>query len=521
MILKFFRIVLAGLAILALAGHSAAAAKPAGPARELAGSERPVMGLTLREAFSMGLANSRAVQSARFVPLQAEEDYRKAKTIYDPSVFLMSSAERADRPTQSLLDGVPMDSALLEDQWQIQAGFRNRLPTGGSLTLYQEGERLDSTSSYVFPDPQYQSRVVIALSQSLLKGFGDKEGATAIEVADLNRQVAEAAFQRDVVDVLMEIASHYWQLYFELNAVRVSRESLRRAEEVYQREKVRAEQGLLKTVDVDRALSAMKSRKNSLLRAHNQARLSMRQLWLILNPSRMFIAEPIPDLMVEETPQLAPYPWPRATLLASALTQRQELAIARDKVEISQRQQSLAGHNQLPVLDLKLSYGFSGLDDTQQSLASEPYDSEHNNWRVELGFEWPLGGRSAAAEKRKADYQLLQARSEMRLAAERIALEVDIVLDELRLAEEELIASREAMEAAHRVMSGEEVLFELGQKDNQDLLTVQDYYGSAEKDYLRAQARYNLNLVTLSRAKGTLLYDYGLSPVVADAVDGP
>jgi len=60
-------------------------------------------------------------------------------------------------------------------------------------------------------------------------------------------------------------------------------------------------------------------------------------------------------------------------------------------------------------------------------------------------------------------------------------------------------------------MKGEEILFELGQKDNQDLLTVQDYYGSAEREYLRAQARYNMNLVALARARGSLLDDYGLN----------
>lgn len=481
------------------------------------GTERPKQALTLQEAFAMGLSNSRVLQSARFQPLQAEEDYQMARSIYDPAIFMIGTSERTDRPSQSLLDGVAVESALKEDRWQIQAGIKNRMPTGGSLALYQEGGRLASNSSYVYPDPQYQSRIVASLTQPLLKGIGDKEGATSIEVAALNRQVAQSAFKRDVTDVLMEIARNYWQLYFEQNVARVSRESLARAEEVYRREKTRAEQGLSKPVDVDRALVAMKSRKSSLLRANNEVRLTMRQLWLSLAPEQMFAPNDIPELEIKDLPQLAPFPWPRRELMAGALNQRQELAIARDTVEVSKRQQSLADHNQLPALDLKLTYGFSGLDGSQNDLASDPYDTEYNSWKVELAFEWALGGRSASAEKRKADYRLLQTRADMRLAAERISLEVDMVLDELLLAEEELAATREAMEAAQRVMKGEEVLFELGQKDNQDLLAVQDYFGSSEKDYLRAKARYNLNLLTLSRARGSLLDDYGLRAEVAAA----
>lgn len=506
---RLFVVCWTGAAITATCGLFPGAASAAEPLGAY-GTSEPAQALSLQDAFLMGLQNSRAVHRARYQPLQAEEDYQKAKSIYDPSIFMVSTSERTDRPTQSLLDGVPVESALREDRWQVQAGIKDRMPTGGTLSLYQEGGRLASNSSYVFPDPQYQSRIVASLTQPLLKGLGDQEGATSIEVAGLNRQIAESAFKRDVIDILMEIANNYWQLYFEQNVARVSRESLARAEDVYRRERTRAEQGLSKPVDVDRALVAMKSRKSTLLRANNQVQLTMRQLWLTLAPERMFSPSDIPQVEIKDQPQLGAFPWPRRELLAGALNQRQELAIARDTVEVNQRQQSLAQHNQLPILDLKLTYGFNALDASQDGLASDPYDTEYSNWRVELAFEWPLGGRSASAEKRKADYRLLQSKTDMRLAAERISLELDIVLDELRLAEEELNATREAMEAARRVMAGEEVLFELGQKDNQDLLTVQDYFGASEKEYLRALSRYNLNLVNLARARGSLLGDYGL-----------
>jgi outer membrane protein TolC len=67
------------------------------------------------------------------------------------------------------------------------------------------------------------------------------------------------------------------------------------------------------------------------------------------------------------------------------------------------------------------------------------------------------------------------------------------------------------MEAAARVLKGEEALFELGKKNNRDLLEGQNNYDVTEKEHLQAQARYNLNLVSLARAKGTLLNDYGLN----------
>lgn len=498
-----------GMTLVSVGGGAGqcSAASPAGVAAVPTAS-RP---LTLQQAFVMGFENSRAVQRASFQPLQAAEDYNKARAIYDPVIFLTGTAEESNHPTQSQLDGVPIDSALEEERWRIQAGIKSRLPSGASLSLYQEGGRFESTSSFVTPNPQYQSRLVASLSQPLLKGMGDYEGSTSIAVADLNRQIAESVFHRDVSDVLLEVARYYWQLYFEQNVVRVSRESFERAEEVYRRERTRAEQGLSKPVDVDRALVAMKSRKASLLRAANQARVTMRQLWLLLAPEQGFTPGQMPELVILDAPHLEAFPWARRELLATALNQRQELAIARDTVAVSQHQRSLARHNQLPVLDLRLDYEYRGLEDSRDGLESDPHNDDHRSWLVELAFEWPIGGRSASAEKRKADYRLLQSRSDMRLAAERVAQELDLVLDELLLAEEELLVTREAMESARRVMAGEEVLFELGKKDNQDLLAVQDYFGAAEKESLRAQARYNLNLVSLARARGSLLYDYELN----------
>lgn len=467
--------------------------------------------LTLQSAFELGLQNSRSLQIARYNPLQANEDYNKAKAIYDPAVFLTGLAERTDRPTQSLLDGVPSESALIEDRWQFQAGLRGRLPTGGTLALYQEGGSYDSTSDYLSPNPQYQSRVMAVLEQPLLKGIGDPEGRAGIDVALLNRQISESAYHRDVADNLMEIAQVYWQLYFEQNVVRVLKESLERAREVYRREKVRSEQGLSKPVDVDRALVAVNVRSSNLLRAENQAKVTLRQLWLSIAPQKLFSSRETPDLVIKDSPRLDFLELTTPAVLSAALNNRQELAIARDTVEVRQQRLSVARHNQLPVLDLKASYGFSGLNDSQRRLEKDPYDDDYNNWRVQLDFEWPLGGRSAAADKRKAEYEAHQSRAEMRLTAERIAQEINVVVDELGIAKDELEATREAMDAARRVMKGEEVLFELGQKDNQDLLTVQDYFGSAEKEYIRAQARYNMSLVSLSRVKGTILSDYGLS----------
>ena len=418
----------------------------------------------MKQAFEMGLQNSSEIKRVRYQPLQAAEEYHKAKTIYDPVLFSRGTAERTDRPVQSELDGVPVDSNRLDKRWQVQAGIRERLPTGGSIALYQEGGSYETNDSNTIPNPQYPSGVNATLSQPLLKGLGDKEGATSIHVASLNLQIAESAFKRDISNILLEISNYYWQLYFEQNNVRIVRNSIARAQEVYDREKVREKQGLSMPIDVDRALVAIKTRRSSLLRSQNQERLTIRKLWLLIAPEHMAASMDLPDPAVQQLPETKFDSLERPYFRDEALNLRQEMAIARNSLAISKHQDSLAAHNRLPQMDLKLGYGLIGLADTQNNLAGDPYNDDFYNWHVELAFEWPIGGRSAAAEKRKTLYQLQQSRAEVTLMGDRVIQEVDLSLDELLLAEEELQVTKIAMEAAYRVLKGEESMFELGKK---------------------------------------------------------
>lgn len=194
--------------------------------------------LSLQDAIYLALKRNQRIQVSSYNPRTALQDLKAAKAVYDPGVFSSATAGRVKKPTASLLDtGTLRESALLERKWFLRAGAKKFFPTGASLAIYQELDRLDSNSLYVIPDPQSTSRLVVEGSQPLLKGFGDRTNRALIQVARLNVAIITEEFRQTVMEVVAEVSKLYWQLVLEAEWEQISRINLERAEEIYRRER--------------------------------------------------------------------------------------------------------------------------------------------------------------------------------------------------------------------------------------------------------------------------------------------
>jgi len=462
--------------------------------------------LTLQDAIRCALQKNREIEVASYNPLRAQQDLKGAEAVYDPSAFATYSYNRTNRPIQSELDtGSFLDDALIEDRELAQAGIKKRISTGGTFTIFQEVVRLESNSSLVVPDPQYQSRATAEFTQSLLQGLGDKENQSVINIANLNVEISDAEFRQKVLDVVAEVARAYWQLVFARDVVRISRETLDMAEEVHRREVVRLGKGISKSLDVDRALAAVETRRSDLIRARNRVEVTTDQLKLLLSPSVTFPQDPDFEMIPLDKPRIEVTKVDRASAIAKALNHRPELEVAQNAVKVGEVRKDLADHKRLPKLDAKFSYTFNGLTDDHSEALDSAYNTDTNSWSAMLEFEWPIGSNSATAEYRKAIHEEDQARIQMRRVAEQIAYEVNLAMKAIHLAENEIQATSLAMKAAERLVRSENARFELGQTTNEELLRSQDQLAANERGYLQSVVNYNISLIDLGRAQGTLL----------------
>ena len=117
----------------------------------------------------------------------------------------------------------------------------------------------------------------------------------------------------------------------------------------------------------------------------------------------------------------------------------------------------------------------------------------------------PLGNEAAKSRLLQAFYQRRQwlATHENRQAA--IELEVLNALDQLEANWQRILASRQNAILAGRLFEAEKRQFELGLGTSTDVLDAQTTFADAQSAEISALAEYQIALVDLSYATGTLL----------------
>ena len=475
--------------------------------------ERGDLCLTLGEAIRRALAGNHEIQIASYDPAIAEEDVVRAEAAFDTVSFLSNTFGRTNRPIQSVLDtGLVGDDTLIEDTWQFQGGVRQLLPTGGTVALYEDLNYLDTNSTLTMPNPQYRAGLGVELAQPILKGAGARINRAAIRVANLNADMSRGGFRWTVMDVLTRITNAYWQLAYEIESVRVSRDTVDMAREVLRREKVRVESGISKDMDVARARAALAEREGELVRAENRVRLTMDRLKLLLNSAdapldadcRLLPADPL---------RAEPTQPDRGEAVALALANRPDIENARTAVAINRIRLDVADRERLPKLDAVLRYTMNGLGENLGRSMGDQHAFSQSDWTAGLEFEVPLGNRDAQASHRKRLFEYEQSLVQADRVVAQSIQEVNLAVRTIETATREVEVTHEAVLASDQTRKGEQIRFELGERTNEELLRAQDRLAAAERAHLMALLGHNLARIELARAQGTLLEAMGIEVV--------
>ena len=470
----------------------------------------PSPALSLQDAIRYAVQNNKDIQYYSYNPPQAIEALAIASSVYDAAIFQSGSYNSMERPIESIIDLGGSEGVLLEDRWNMQIGVKKPLATGGMLSMFVESNYLDSTSDYVVPNPQFISRLTAQVRQSLLKELGDRSNRANIKIAGINIERSKEEFRTEVTSVLQNVAQTYWQLYYDLRYKEIQQESFAMADEVYQWEKTRKEQGIANPVDVDQAEAAVKTRSIAVDQAGNQIKSTLRQLHQIMGfPFTDSNGRP-PEINPADLPRTEIIQVSEPETLSSALESRPEIISARKAAAAAETRQKLAKHLLLPKLDAKASYTLNSLDQDFDNSANELFFSEKDTWAVALEFEYPLGNNKASAEYRKSALEYKQAQREIAKIEEMIRLEVAVAVKDVLYYGQKVLTATEVEKTLESVVAGKKTRFEISQIDNDELLHAQNLLTDAKVEHLKALVSYNLKLVELSRAQGTVLEDMGI-----------
>ncbi len=465
--------------------------------------------LSLSEAINFALENNEDIEESFRRIDAAEADVMSAKGGYDLNVFAdvrygtLPNVDSDDFDTE-----VPPNAT--RNYFKTDVGISQRIPTGATLRTfytYSYEERLGIGNQDRFFNKSY---LTVELTQSLLRGIGDKELQSKIKTAILAVEDSVEARSLSVSQITLSVIRAYWALATAQNNLKVSQEVLKMAKEVLRRELVRFDEGISQGVDVDRAKLAVEQRQYTVVQYERDEETAKDYLLLLINApnisadAKIIPTSPLVKMSAVELPS-------EKYSLDLALSNRYELKQADIILKQLDLEYDVNTNTLLPRLDVVIGATTSnGNDYIRGADGFNDTDSTPSAY-AGMNFSYPLQNREARGAVKRTKQLIRIAQERMRKTRRTIVTEVKGVLHNFTMAKNGLPLAEKSYNLAKDVVKGEQTRFEMGGINNRDLLASHDALGREEMNYFLANVNFNVALAEYRFTCATMLQKYNIT----------
>jgi len=456
--------------------------------------------LTLEQCRALALENNLDLKAQLISPAIAAERVSEEEARFEAAFFSNLTYAKTDTPVASILDitGSNVDYSL------TNLGVQVPLRTGGTVTFDLADSRAKTDSAFSIFNPSYGSDASVSISQPLLRNAGTRANTHAIRIAGYERQITDARTKLEVIRVIAAVDRVYWRLYAARRELEVRKQQYDLAKAQLEQAKRFVRTGERPPVEIVRAEAGVAQRLEAIITAENNLRDRERELKRVLNKGGLEMQTP--TILIPATlPDPVHYELPKPHLVGKALENRTEmleleLQIAEDISTIDYM------HNQaLPIVTMDYTYNVNGLGATRSDSYDLLFDKRFEDHRFGLELLVPLGNEAAKSRLRQAFYQRRQrlATRDSRKAV--IEYEVLNAIDQLEANWQRILAGRQRTILDGRLYEAEKRQFEQGLRTSTEVLDAQTKFADAQSAEIAALAEYQIALVDLAYATGTLL----------------
>ena len=502
--------------------------------------------LTIDQCIEQALANSKVMQKLGGVVVSSPQ---AASTLYDQAIretnplqspeaalaafdaqfnsnFLLTHSESPNVGATALFGSTKQDGGL------INMALSKQTASGAQFTLRSNTDytRLGTASPFQPFRSFWNINNSMEIRQPLMRNRGAQVNRIAgpnalpgnyngVMIARIRSDISLADFEAAVRNLVRDVESSYWELYFGYRDLDTKLAARDAARETWENRKLRYENGVGRPDDeaqarqqyfnfqsqVQNALAGTGAGQQGVLGAERNLR---RLLGMPVNDGK--IIRPISE------PVTAPIAFNWEDSQMQTLGRRVELR--KQKWVIRQRELELIAAKQLNKwrLDLVGSYNFKGFGDNLFGSRSRPNGSafddllggQLDDWQLGIEYGGAIGNRQGHLAIRNAELNLRRERvlldeQQRQLLHDLSAAftEVDRAFEAMRVAFNQQVAVQEELEPKRkRVEEGQDTVF--------FLLDVQQRAATAESAVYRAIVNYNIALMNYAYTTGSLLSRY-------------
>jgi outer membrane protein TolC len=314
------------------------------------------------------------------------------------------------------------------------------------------------------------------------------------------------------MEMVRSVESAYWQLYAAQLSLQAIDDAIPLTEEVLRVEVERQKSGSAIAADVGHARSNLLRMRTQRLQAVsnvNEKYLTLRNL-LGLSPSDqrpiILTDRPVTEKMLIN--------WDCA--INTAIEHRPDVVRDRLAVYETELQAKVAKNATLPQLNGEALYRVNGLGNDVNNSLDVLGSNNFTDWRLGFVFQYPLGNHIAQGQLRTAQLQVMRQRAllkqTMHIATHQMA---DLLqqLDSTYLQYQQVLEEQQANNAWR---DGAAERFKAPAGGTTLLQALDEYLQAIENSLMTNQqtaqvlASYNIELVQLQEAMGTILEDHGI-----------
>ena len=468
--------------------------------------------LGLQDSIHRALANNLDIKVVSYSPGIAAQDVIAAEAAFDAVFFAdyqhLNQNEPVNSGFPSATGGLISAGGGVINQATADSGIKQQLITGGQVQVKYAYNRNQSDQLYqLFPNWHYQNQASVQFTQPLLQGFGPDVNKAQIRVNSIKSEISMYDMRKQVIESLSNVEQAYWNLYFARQALAIGQELLARTEWTYvlvvQRSQWDASQ-----VNIKQAESAMASRRAVVVRLVSDVKDAEDKLKNLLNDPTLPQTEDI-ALLPTDQPMLAELVTDAQQELLAGLEYRPEVQQARLSISNANVLRTVAENQLLPKLDVVAQWNLSSLTDSFPHSNAQIFGGKYQDYIAGFTLEIPLGNRAANAAVAKSRLQQEQALMSYQRTVADTMTQIQIALRNVQTTYREILANKEAAHAAAENLAALIARRERLSPEYLNLeLTAQDTEAAARRALQTAVAGYNVAIVQLEQAKGTLLqYD--------------
>ncbi len=455
--------------------------------------------LTLEQCRATALENNLDLKIQLINPVIAAERISQEEARFETAFSANVSHTKTDTPVASTLD----ISGSNVEYTNTNLGVSVPLRTGGTVSFNMVDNRTKTDSSYSIFNPSYSSDFSASISQPLLRNAGNRVNTYAIQIAKYNYQIANAQTKLEAIRVIADIDRWYWRLYAARKELEVRKQWYDHAVALQEQAQRLYDAGQVIQVEVIRAQAGLAQRLEAIITSENNVVERERDLKRALNKAGLEMNTP--TVLVPATePDPVHYELDSDKLVKVALDERMEmleieLQIAQDIVN-----KGYLENQALPLVTFDYTYNINGLGSSRNDSYDLLLDKRFEDHRLGLNLLVPLGNGAAKSQLNQAFYQRRQRLATKESREAMIEYEVLNAIDQLEANWQRILAARQSSILYGRLSEAESRQFGLGYVTSTDVLQAQNNYADAQSSEILALVDYQISLVDLAYATGTV-----------------